>query len=108
MHRVLKRPQLLVAALPCLTPVLGLAADKSASALKAALCRSYAATQPSRTPDGSLGFPVQQPPSRLTLLFPFSKADVQVITGGYETVKVKVCCNTELSLASSFSARLYC
>lgn len=33
---------------------------------------------------------MQQPPSRLTLLFPFTQADVKVITGGYETVQVKI------------------
>ena len=49
-----------------------------------------AIAEPSRAVDGSLSFPVSQPPSRLTLLFPFSQTRVKVITGGYETVQVKV------------------
>ena len=52
--------------------------------------RPHSIAQPVRTADGSLSFPVQQPPSRLTLLFPNSHAHVKVITGGYETVQVKV------------------
>ena len=94
MHRMLKQPQLLVGALPCSAPLPGHAYFRNVSVWQAALCsfvRSYAVAQPSRTPDGSLSFPVQQPPSRLTLLFPFSQADIKVIAGGYETVQVKVC-----------------
>lgn len=63
------------------------------SFLQAATCafaRLYSVAQPSRTVDGFLSFPVHQPPSRLTLLFPFSETDVKVATGGYETVQVKV------------------
>ncbi|KAL0022852.1 hypothetical protein WJX79_011082 [Trebouxia sp. C0005] len=52
--------------------------------------RSCAIAQPSRAVDGSLSFPISQPPSRLTLLFPFSQTRIKVITGGYETVQVKV------------------
>lgn len=49
-----------------------------------------AIVQPSSLSDGSLSFPISQPPSRLTLLFPFSQTHIKVITGGYETVQVKV------------------
>ncbi len=59
-------------------------------ALAFAPARSYSVVQPSRTADGSLSFPVRQPPSRLTLLFPFSQTHITVITGGYETVHIKV------------------
>ncbi len=52
--------------------------------------RSCAIAEPSRAVDGSLSFPVSQPPSRLTLLFPFSQTRIKVITGGYETVQVQV------------------
>ena len=54
------------------------------------LPRSFSVAQPSRADDGSLSFAVRQPPSRLTLLFPYSQTHVEVVTGGYETVHVKV------------------
>jgi len=52
--------------------------------------RSCAIAEPSRAVDGSLSFDISQPLSRLTLLFPFSQTRIKVITGGYETVQVKV------------------
>jgi len=60
--------------------------------------RSCAISEPSRAADGSLSFPIFQPPSRLTLLFPFSQTRIKVITGGYETVQVKVRITLRLSL----------
>ncbi|KAL0030213.1 hypothetical protein WJX77_003267 [Trebouxia sp. C0004] len=52
--------------------------------------RPCAIAEPSRAVDGSLSFPISQPPSRLTLLFPFSQTRIKVITGNYESVQVKV------------------
>lgn len=92
MHRLVQRPSLYTA-LPSLLPFIIQAPDQGASGLRAvtwAAARCHSVAQPSRTPDGFLSFPVQQPPSRLTLLFPFTQADVKVTTGGYETVQVKV------------------
>lgn len=92
MHRLVQQP-LLYATLPSWVTQ---APFQVASGLQAAACavaRQYSVAQPSRTVDGGLSFPVQQPPSRLTLLFPFSQTDIQVITGDYETVQVKVSSN---------------
>lgn len=92
MHRLVQQP-LLYATLPSRLTWVTQAPHQVASGLQAAACavaRHYSVAQPSRTVEGLLSFSVQQPPSRLTLLFPFSHTDINVITGGYETVQVKV------------------
>lgn len=92
MYRLVQRP-FLHAALSSYLPQISQAPLQVGSNLQAGTCafgRLYSVAQPSRTVDGFLSFPVCQPPSRLTLLFPFSQTDVKVNTGGYETVQVKV------------------
>lgn len=92
MHKLMQQ-QSLRTAIPSVLSLIIPAPVQDASGLRAAssaFVRFYSVAQPTRTPDGFLRFPVQQPPSRLTLLFPFTQADVKVVTGGYETLQVKV------------------
>lgn len=92
MYRLIQRP-FLCGLLPSQLSLISPAPCRVGSNLQAATCifdRRYSVPLPLQTVDGFLNFPVHQPPSRLTLLFPYSQTDVKVVTGGYETIQVKV------------------